>query len=88
MSDGLHLDAADQRQHTLRLGGDYRWDASSNRTDPNARGAFVFTGLYASGGAPTARSDGLDFADFLLGLPQQASLQYGPGSVDARAADR
>jgi hypothetical protein len=69
------------RQHTLRLGGDYRWDTSSNRTDPNARGAFVFTGLYASGGAATARGDGLDFADFLLGLPQQASLQYGPGNV-------
>ena len=72
------------RSHTLRLGGDYRWDASSNRTDPNARGAYVFTGYYASGGATTARSDSLDFADFLFGLPQQASLQYGPGSVDLR----
>ena len=27
------------------------------------------------------RGGGLDFADFLLGLPQQASLQYGPGDV-------
>jgi hypothetical protein len=69
------------RQHVLRAGGDYRWDTSSNRTDPNARGAFVFTGLYASGGSIAARGDGLDFADFLLGLPQQASLQYGPGNV-------
>ena len=69
------------RQHTLRFGGDYRWDHSDNRTDANARGAFVFTGLYASGGSPTARSDGLDFADFLLGLPQQASVNYGPGTV-------
>ena len=65
----------------LRIGGDYRWDTSNNRTDPNARGAFVFTGLYASGRLPAARSDGLDFADFLLGLPQQASVQYGPGDV-------
>jgi hypothetical protein len=69
-------------RHTLRLGGDYRWDTSSNRTDPNARGGFVFTGLYSSGGLPTARGDGLDFADFLFGLPQQASLQYGPGNVE------
>ena len=69
------------QRHTLRLGGDYRWDRSSNRTDANARGAFVFTGLYASGGAPVARGDGLDFADFLLGLPQQASVNYGPGTV-------
>jgi trimeric autotransporter adhesin len=72
------------QKHLLRLGGDYRWDSSDNRTDPNARGAYVFTGLYASGGVPTARSDGLDFADFLLGLPQQASLQYGPGDVQLR----
>ena len=72
------------RQHTLRLGGDYRWDRSSNRTDANARGAFVFTGLYATGGSPGVRGDGLDFADFLLGLPQQASLNYGPGTVAMR----
>jgi hypothetical protein len=72
------------KAHTLRLGGDYRWDASNNRTDPNARGAFIFTGLYASGGTAAARSGSLDFADFLLGLPQQASLQYGPGNVDLR----
>jgi hypothetical protein len=69
------------RQHTLRLGGDYRWDSSENRTDANARGAFTFTGLYTSGGSGIARGDGLDFADFLLGLPQQASLNYGPGNV-------
>ena len=69
------------RQHTLRMGGDYRWDQSNNRTDANARGAFVFTGVYGSGGSPIARGDGLDFADFLLGLPQQASVNYGPGDV-------
>ena len=68
------------RDHTVRAGGDVRWDSSENRTEQNARGAFVFTGLYASGG-PTARGSGADFADFLLGLPQQASVHYGPGNV-------
>src|SRR5439155_16387729 len=43
----------------------------------NARGSFTFTGLYSSGGAPVARNTGADFADFLLGVPQQASLQVG-----------
>ena len=52
-----------------------------HRQQPN--GAFVFTGLYTSGGVPV-RCGGLDFADFLLGLPQQAALQYGPGNVDSR----
>jgi hypothetical protein len=66
--------------HTLRGGGDVRWDASANQTDSNARGAFVFTGLYTSLGR-VAPNSGADFADFLLGMPQQASLQYGPGNV-------
>ncbi len=68
-------------KHTLRVGGDLRLDHSNNQTDSNARGAFVFTGLYASGGSAIVRSGGLDFADFLLGLPQQATVQYGPGNV-------
>ncbi len=68
-------------RHTLRLGGDVRLDRSDNRTDPNARGAFVFTGLYSSGGSDDVRAGGFDFADFLLGLPQQATVQYGPGNV-------
>ena len=68
-------------RHTLRLGGDFRLDGSDNQTDTNARGAFVFTGLYASGGSLSARGGGLDFADFLLGMPQQATVQYGPGNV-------
>ncbi len=69
------------RSHTLRIGGDFRADQSNSRTDANARGAYTFTGLYASGGSAAARGEGLDFADFLLGLPQQATVQYGPGEV-------
>ncbi|MEO7275360.1 MAG: carboxypeptidase regulatory-like domain-containing protein, partial [Vicinamibacterales bacterium] len=68
-------------KHTLRAGADVRLDHTSSQTDSNANGAFVFTGLYSSGGASVIRGGGLDFADFLLGLPQQASLQYGPGNV-------
>lgn len=67
--------------HTFRVGGDVRIDQSDSRTDLDARGAYTFTGLYTSGGSLGARGGGLDFADFLLGLPQQASVQYGPGEV-------
>ena len=56
-------------RHVIRFGGDYRAFLTNSRTDSNANGAFVFTGLYS----------GLDFADLLLGMPQQATLQYGPG---------
>jgi trimeric autotransporter adhesin len=69
------------QRHTLRMGGDVRLDHSSSQTDANARGAFVFTGLYSSGGAPAFQGGGYDFADFLLGLPQSAAVQYGPGDV-------
>jgi hypothetical protein len=68
-------------RHMLRLGADVRYDATRSQTDSNPNGAFVFTGVYASGGSAAARGAGLDFADFLLGVPQQASLQYGPGNV-------
>jgi hypothetical protein len=69
------------KTHQFRFGGDYRLDRTASQTDANANGAFVFTGLYAAGGSPVVRSGGLDFADFLLGLPQQASVQYGPGNI-------
>jgi hypothetical protein len=54
---------------TWRFGGDYRDIRSDSQVDTNARGSFVFTGAYT----------GVDFGDFLLGRPQQASVQYGPG---------
>ena len=68
-------------RHAFRIGGDVRFDTSSGRTDADARGSFVFTGLYSANGAQVARGTGLDFADFLLGLPQQATVQFGPGNV-------
>jgi hypothetical protein len=62
-------------KQTLRFGGDYRDIHADSRTDANARGSFVFTGLYTGG----------DFADFLLGLPQQATKQFGPGPEHFRS---
>jgi len=71
------------RVHTLRFGGDYRHDWADSRTESNAQGAFTFSGLYSSG-STTVRGGGYDFADFLLGLPQQATVNYGPGTVKMR----
>jgi hypothetical protein len=67
------------RRHQLRFGGNVQADRTTSDTEANANGTFIFTGLYASGGTPVIR--GADFADFLLGMPQQASVQYGPGAV-------
>lgn len=66
-------------KHTWRWGGDFRRVQLNTETSSNARGSFVFTGLNTSeiiAGQPVAGT-GYDFADFLLGLPQQTSVQFG-----------
>ncbi|HEY6265618.1 MAG TPA: TonB-dependent receptor [Candidatus Acidoferrum sp.] len=75
-------------KHNLRFGGDYRRILQSFRASRNAEGSFVFTGFatsaYDSSGN-VLRDTGLDFADFLLGFPQQTSLQFGASSYNFRA---
>ena len=62
-------------KHTWRWGGDFRRIQVNTQTDNNARGTFVFTGL----------NTGNDFADFLEGLPQQTSVQFGENNYYFRA---
>jgi trimeric autotransporter adhesin len=74
-------------KHNWRFGGDYRRILQSFRSAKNAEGSFVFTGFATSqlaSGGPVANT-GYDFADFLLGLPQQTTLQSGTNSYDFRA---
>jgi hypothetical protein len=68
-------------KHTWRWGGDFRRIQINTETVKNGRGSFVFTGLNtadttATGKGPNA-GFGYDFADFLYGLPQQTSVQFG-----------
>jgi hypothetical protein len=76
-------------KHNWRFGGDYRRILQSFRSAKNAEGSFVFTGFATSqfaGGSFTAAPDtGYDFADFLLGLPQQSTLQSGTTAYNFRA---
>ena len=74
------------RKHTLRFGGGYTQSALDSHTSSSARGSFVFTGLYSRGGVvgsggASGTASGNDFADYLLGLAQQASVQFGPGAL-------
>ena len=65
-------------KHNLRFGGDYRRLLQSFRSSRNAEGSFVFTGFatseYPLGSTQALADTGYDFADFLLGFPQQTSL--------------
>jgi hypothetical protein len=75
-------------KHNWRFGGDYRRILQSFRSSRNAEGSFVFTGFATSQYAPSSMqplpNTGYDFADFLLGFPQQTSLQYGATSYNFR----
>jgi hypothetical protein len=76
-------------EHNWRFGGDYRRILQSFRSARNAEGSFVFTGFatsqYPSGSTQPITDTGYDFADFLLGFPQQTSLQSGATSYNFRA---
>ncbi len=70
--------------HNLSFGVDFRRNFVNTRTDQNGRGSFSFSGLATSGfdarGLPQAAT-GYDWADFLLGLPQSASIRYGSANT-------
>ena len=61
------------------FGGDFRRQQINPLSDANARGAFTFTGQTTSEivNGVAAAGTGFDFADFLLGVPDTSSLQYG-----------
>jgi hypothetical protein len=61
-------------KHTWRWGGDFRRIQINPETDNNPRGSFTFSGF----------NTGFDFADFLLGLPQLSSAQFGANNYHFR----
>jgi hypothetical protein len=68
---GVHVAASEiqsfRGRHTMTVGGEFRHIGNDVFSQQDPRGSFTFTG---------ART-GLDFADFLLGLPQTASIAFG-----------
>lgn len=86
LSDGVIWNRG---KHNVRYGGDFRWILQDFRSARNAEGSFVFTGFataqYLPGSTQAVPNTGFDLADFLLGLPQQTSLQSGTSSYAFRA---
>jgi trimeric autotransporter adhesin len=72
-----------------RFGGDYRRIKQDFRSAENSQGSFIFTGFatseYLPGSTQAVPNTGNDFADFLLGLPQQTTLQSGATAYEFRA---
>jgi len=71
-------------KHNWTFGGGYTRYFRNTFTDSNGRGTFNFTGLATSqlnaNGQPVPGT-GLDFADFLLGLPQSDSIRFGSSNT-------
>jgi trimeric autotransporter adhesin len=76
-------------KNNFRFGGDYRRILQGFRSAQNSEGSFIFTGFatseYLPGSATPVANTGNDFADFLLGLPQQTSLQASTTAYEFRA---
>jgi trimeric autotransporter adhesin len=81
LADGVVLNRG---QHTIRFGLQYQRNDLATQTDQNGRGTYTFTGTLTSAiganGQPVAGT-GFDFADYLLGLPESASITYGNSSL-------
>ncbi len=81
------------KKHNLRFGGDIRRLHADSIGGTNVQGAFTFTGYATQSqcagttvatetpacpvSVPATSGGGSGFADFLLGLPQQAAVQAG-----------
>ncbi len=74
--------------HNMSMGGDFRRQQINRYSDSNGRGSFGFNGyatsLIASGAAVTGT--GYDLADFLLGVPDTASVRYGTSALYFRGS--
>jgi trimeric autotransporter adhesin len=60
-------------KHNFRFGGDYRRVHRDSLAGSNATGSFTFSGLFTEDAAGDANT-GSSLADFLLGYPQQSSI--------------
>ncbi|MGA2888410.1 MAG: TonB-dependent receptor [Terracidiphilus sp.] len=65
-------------KHNLRFGGDYRRVHRDFLGGSNATGTFTFSGLFTEDAAHDATT-GSALADFLLGLPQETTIDAAAG---------
>jgi hypothetical protein len=74
-------------RHQIQAGGVFNYDSTTTNNENNANGSFVFTGVYTARSGALGGLTGFDFADFLLGMPQQATIAYGPGETTLTGRD-
>jgi hypothetical protein len=70
-------------KHSLRFGGEYRWDVYNNSGNQFSRGQFTFGGQYTAD--PNSLVGGNSAADLLLGNISRTDLAVGIASGDFKA---
>lgn len=70
-------------KHNMRFGGDYRRVHRDSLGGSNATGGFTFTGKFTEDAAGDSNT-GSALADFLLGLPQQTTLNVASAKTYLR----
>ncbi len=75
------------RPHNFTFGADIRRQEFNTLAQQNPRGSFTFTGAatQATANGVAVPGTGSDFADFLLGVPDTASLAFGNADKYFRA---
>jgi hypothetical protein len=66
--------------HSIRFGASLQRVLNNRIVDSNGRGAFTFSGFSTSAFDSSGHAlpgTGFDFADFLLGFPQQTTVRFG-----------
>ncbi len=70
-------------KHSLRFGGEYRWDVYNNAGNQFTRPQFTFDGSYTA--PPSTLIGGNSAADFLLGAISKTDLAIGSASGDFKS---
>jgi hypothetical protein len=70
-------------RHTLKMGGDLRWERVNVVQPPSPTGSFTFSSLFTD--LPGAANTGTPLASFLLGQVQQFSIDLQEDQIRNRA---
>jgi hypothetical protein len=70
-------------KHSLRFGGEYRWDVYNNAGNQFSRGQFTYSGLYTAN--PQGLVGGNAAADILMGTFSRTDLAIGIAAGDFKA---
>jgi carboxypeptidase family protein len=70
-------------RHSVKMGGDLRWERLNVLQPPSPTGSFTFSNLFTD--LPNAANTGSPFASFLLGQVQQFSIDLQEEEIRNRA---